>query len=192
MFDFLEVGSCDFDNEMGIGVFIEPVKLYYDKIRLNLGCKKYNCAISDASGTATVYYLEEKDITKHCLPWWLRGCNSIDSFHPQALKIVEERGLNWVDLVKSHGIKKYSLYEFLVMENIVARFLKIDAEGHDCIILNKFLEECDNELLFPKKIMFESNFLIDNKTVENTINKLKDKMYTVSYFDGSNTTLTRQ
>ena len=192
MFDFIEIGSSDFDHEMGKGIFIEPVKFYFDKIVLREGCKKYNCAISESTGSCNVYYLEEEDIIKHKLPWWLRGCSSINTYHPQSKKIVEEKGLDWHALVKSHHVEKYSLYDFLIRENITTKFFKIDTEGHDCIIIDKFLEECMDDSMFPEKIMFESNILIDNKTVKNTINKLKDKSYTVSHYDDFNTVLTRK
>jgi len=40
IFDFLEVGSSDFDHEIGQGVLIEPVTFYFDRIALRDGCKK--------------------------------------------------------------------------------------------------------------------------------------------------------
>ncbi len=191
MFDFLEIGSCDFDNEMGVGVFVEPVKFYYDKIRLNPGCKKYNCAISDENGICDVYYAEEEDIKKCRLPWWFRGCSSINRRHPQVSDILSERRISKESLIKKQSAKKYTLNSFLVMENMRANFFKIDTEGHDCIILNKFIDECTDENLFPQKIMFESNSLIDNNEIQNTINKLEEKSYKLLHRDASNTLMGR-
>jgi hypothetical protein len=191
IFDFLEVGSSDFDHEIGQGVLIEPVTFYFDRIALRDGCKKYNYAISDDNGICDVYYAEEEDIKKYLLPWWFRGCSSINKHHPQVSDILLGRGIDRESLIKKQSVKKYTLNSFLVRENIRANFFKIDTEGHDCIILNKFVDECTDENLFPQKIMFESNFLIDNNEIQNTINKLEAKSYRLSHRGESNTFLTR-
>jgi hypothetical protein len=37
-------------------------------------------------------------------------------------------------------------------------FLKIDTEGHDCVILNNYIDHCKtNKDLLAKKILFETN-----------------------------------
>ena len=49
-------------------------------------------------------------------------------------------------------------------------YLKIDAEGHDPIILKNMMDYCDSyPQSFPKKIKFESNFLIPNTIIDELI-----------------------
>jgi hypothetical protein len=49
--------------------------------------------------------------------------------------------------------------------------LKIDTEGHDCVIINNILNST-NEVL-PKKIWFEANELTNIKFIEKTVKRLE-------------------
>ncbi len=49
--------------------------------------------------------------------------------------------------------------------------LKIDTEGHDCVIINNILNSTNQVL--PKKIWFEANELTNPKFIEKTIRRLE-------------------
>ena len=53
-------------------------------------------------------------------------------------------------------------------------FLKIDTEGHDITILEGMIEYCENHTdVYPKKIKFESNTLVNALLVDEVIEKLE-------------------
>ena len=54
--------------------------------------------------------------------------------------------------------------------------LKIDTEGHDCIIVNNILNS--NKVL-PNKIWFEANELTNPKFVEKTVRRLESFGYKI-------------
>lgn len=101
-----------------------------------------------------VYYIPENLIQEHKLPLWFKGCNCIGDFHPLHKKH------NVTNLCKIDKVNVIPTYE-LFYKNMVCEvdFLKIDTEGHDCIIL-KCLYDYIKYLpkkFYPKKIQFESN-----------------------------------
>lgn len=69
------------------------------------------------------------------------------------------------------------------------RYLKIDSEGHDIVIINSYLD-CVNqgEISLIPKIQFESNELTDPDLVKNILEKLSTFGYKVT-LSGCNTTV---
>jgi len=59
--------------------------------------------------------------------------------------------------------------------------LKIDTEGHDCIILNDFLDTVD---ILPRIIQFENNELSDQKEIKAVTKRLKERGYRMQYTKG--------
>jgi FkbM family methyltransferase len=57
-------------------------------------------------------------------------------------------------------------------------YLKVDTEGHDCVILNNFLDE---SLIRPMAIKFESNILQDKNDVQNLVSRLQKIGYSITY-----------
>lgn len=120
------------------------------------------------------YYISEENIQKYGLPNWVRGCNSINVPHPTVKRLMKERGIPAqamttmaVEVVRMKDI----LDEFEVEE---IGHLKIDTEGHDCVILNDFL---DSSTVLPEKITFESNELSDPEDVKRMVGRLQDLGY---------------
>ena len=172
----IEIGTSDFDTKAGVefGLFIEPVKYYYDRLPM---CLKENVAISDYTGESVFYYVTEEQINDYNqkkqkkIPIWLKGCVSIHKPHEKLLQYfdITELQKDTVRVVKIKSlIDKYNINEI--------EFLKIDAEGHDCIILNNFLDEVK---ILPKKIQFESNSLSEPLEIEKLINRLSSIGYDV-------------
>ena len=102
--DFIEIGTSDFETEMEkkdekIGVSIEPVKYYLDRLPNKANCKKLNMAVSDHVATCNVNYVSEDMIAKHNLPSWVRGCNCINSFHRTVASLCLEKGFDIADII---------------------------------------------------------------------------------------------
>jgi hypothetical protein len=180
-YNFIEIGTSDFNtilqqNNPGIGLSIEPLKIYLDNLPDKEGVTKVNCAISDIDGFVDVYWIDPEDINKHNLPNWLRGCNSIISPHPTAYAELSVRNL-------LHIYKK-TFCESICWDTLISRYniesidhLKIDTEGHDCIILQSILKSKLG--ILPTTIFFENNILTNSKLAENTLKKLMDVGYEI-------------
>lgn len=166
--EIVEIGTSDFRTEAGKkkGLFVEPIKEYFDRLPK---CLKENVAVSDYEGEIDIYYVPSSVIEKNGLPNWLRGCNSVNHIHPTIISTGNKRHCvkNTVEVVRiktlldKHGITEIDT-------------LKIDTEGHDCVILNDFLDTCDMK---PKVIQFESNILSDQEEVLALCKRLHDIGY---------------
>lgn len=169
----IEIGTSDFRTNAGVldGIYIEPVKYYYDRLPNN--CIKENVAISNYNGTAMMYYIPLKVIEDNKLPNWLRGCNSINKIHPTVVKM----GLS--NYVRQQEVTVTRCKNIIDKHNVLEiDLLKIDTEGHDCIILNDYLDTVE---LLPNKIMFENNILSNQLEVHNTVDRLKQLGYVCEY-----------
>ena len=182
---FLEVGTADFDTIMEnvddnvVGMSIEPIKYYLDKLPNKPNVLKVNCAISDYDGEIQVYYVKEDLIKKHDLPEWVRGCNSVGNHHPTVYKRLLENQLDPSEIVTIDTVLVKTMKTLLEENNIQGiGFLKIDTEGHDCVILNSYIDYCEQHLhLLADKIEFETNSLSTRSDVENIIKRLEKMNY---------------
>lgn len=178
-YHFIEIGTSDFSTIIqqenpGIGLSIEPLKIYLDRLPDKEGVTKVNCAISDIDGVVDVYWIDPEDIAKYNLPDWLRGCNSIINPHPTAYSELSGRGL--LDIYKKTSC------ETICWDTLVERYniesvdhLKIDTEGHDCIILQSILKSKSKVL--PNTIFFENNVLTNSELTDDTLKKLINAGY---------------
>ena len=171
----IEIGTSDFDTEAGKqpGLFIEPVKEYFDK--LPDSCWKENAAVSNYEGETSVYYIPSDLIIEHNLPPWVRGCNSINKVHPT----IQKHG--WAHLAVAHNVRVTTLCVLLSQYNINnIDVLKVDTEGHDCVILNNFLDTIQNKpLLLPKVIKFEANILQTQDDITQLVDRLRSLDYNI-------------
>ena len=159
-YDFIEIGTSDFDtliqestNEQGLS--IEPLKYYLDHLPNKENVKKVNAAISDRDGEIDIYYISEEKIIEYSLPYWIRGCNSINK--PQAFA-VKQIGKDLYDKIVTIEKVPMMSWKTLIQDyNITGiKYLKIDTEGHDHVILKDYLKECKKDLrLFADKIRIE-------------------------------------
>jgi FkbM family methyltransferase len=181
--DFLEIGTSDYDTILQtcsadqIGMSIEPVKYYLDRLPNKPNVKKFNMAISfhDSETPIEVYYVTSDVIEKLQLPDWVRGCNSIGNYHFQ------HKELKLEEYVKIDSVKQMPIDKFLIENNIRGiDFLKIDVEGGDCFILKTLMEYLKNKTkeYYPKTIMFETNALTEEKLISNTI-----QLYCINGYD---------
>jgi len=171
--DFIEIGSSHFEtlieecSNNDKGITIEPIKFYLDKLPHKINVKKLNLAISDKNGKADIYYISPDNIKKLNLPGWFYGCNSINDYHPYH---INENLQKYVTIDKIDIIPTYQLFYSNKIKKV--KYLKIDTEGHDCIILKslfnyiKFLPKS----FYPDVIFFEVEMTKDKIFVDFIIN----------------------
>lgn len=187
--DFIEIGTSDHDTlieratEETKGISIEPLMMYLDKLPNKPNVKKINCAISfnNEESLVDLYYLPEEVIKQHNLNWRLKGCNSIGDYHYQ------HKRKKLQDKVKIIKIPSIPLSKILEENNVRGiKFLKIDTEGVDCLILLSFVDYLQSKPkdYWPKKIQFESNILTDEKTILETISTYEKLGYSSERLEG--------
>lgn len=180
-YDFIEIGTSDFDTEIEkmdskYGISIEPIKYYLDKLPNKQHCIKRNIAISNYSGTCCVYYLSEKTIQTYGFPYYVRGCNSINSYHKTVTKLCNDKNLKIEEISEKEEIPVQTLVQTMDEMNIEGvYYLKIDTEGHDTSILKKFYEENTCNKYLPHVILFESNILSKKKKLKRLLIYLQKK-----------------
>lgn len=174
-YDFIEIGTSDFHTEIEkkdekIGISIEPIKYYLDRLPNKENCIKLNLGISNYNGTCIVNYLSEKTIDKYKLPNWVRGCNSINSYHITVNNLCKNIGIDIETISEKEPVEVSTLYTLMNKLSIVGvYFLKIDTEGHDTIILKKFYEENQELRYLPHIIQFESNVLSSSENIDEIV-----------------------
>ena len=156
-YDFIEIGTSDFDtliessDDNMVGLSIEPIKYYLDRLPNKKNVKKIQLAVSDVDGDIDIYYIPDEKIKEHDLKWWIRGSNSVNRPHPFAIKELGEELYN--SIVKIDKVPTVS-WKTLVQNEEVGSigYLKIDTEGHDWVILQNVIFEGP---LRPKYIKVE-------------------------------------
>ena len=173
--DFIEIGTSDFETEIEkkdnkIVLSIEAVEYYINKLPNKAGCIKINNAVSNFIGEITINYISIEDITKYKLPNWVKGCNSVNHYHPTITKLLLDKGIQIKDIAISYKVPCKTLL-FLLTEYDIQGFylLKVDTEGHDSIILEHFFKNNKSNNLLPHKIIFESNELTKKEDTDNII-----------------------
>jgi FkbM family methyltransferase len=190
--DCVEIGTCDFDTAMvrhnvRTGLCIEPIKFYLDRLPDKDGVKKINCAVSDENGKCKIYFVDPEIITKYEFPDWFRGCNSINAYHPTVERVIRERGLKPEEFICHYIVEKKTLFQLLGEQGIQSMyFMKIDTEGHDCIILKKYLEDIEDDAhRLPFQLFFECNVLTETTILNNMLGLLTEKGYDLVSKDDS-------
>lgn len=185
-YDFIEIGTSDFETLLEssvteIGISVDPLKIYLDNLPNKDNVIKSNYAITNKDGVTDVYWIDPKDIEKYNLPIWLKGCNSIVEPHPSVVKELIEKNLT--EIYKKSECKCLTWTTFVEIYDInYVEYLKIDAEGHDCVIINNIL---DSNIILPKKILFENNELSDKIFVSKTLERLQKFGYRITHQMGT-------
>ena len=193
-YDFIEIGTSDFDtfiqraNDQTVGISIEPISYYLDRLPNPQNVKKLNCAVSldGKPGRDKVYYIPDNVIKEQNLPPWIRGCNSMGDYHYQHkhrklqnLVVTEEVDMVPIgDILEEHAVHRLNV-------------LKVDTEGGDCYILQSFLPVLKDrsQQYWPKHIQFESNILTAEAVIDETITLYTDLGYKMVRRGDENTLL---
>ena len=179
-YDFIEIGTSNFDtliqsaDNNTTGISVDAVKYYIDTLPDKVHCKKINVGISNINSTVDVFYIPENIIKQNNLQPWFKGCNSINKYHPLHIKH------NVSHLCKIDKVKVITTYELFYQNNVRnVKYLKIDTEGHDTVILKslffyiKFLPT----IFYPNKILFETNEHSNSMEVDEIIQLYKNIGY---------------
>jgi GR25 family glycosyltransferase involved in LPS biosynthesis len=189
-YDYIEIGTSDFETMveyMGddkLGLSIDPMQMYLNRLPEKSNNKKINVAISDTNYTTNVYYISLEDIETNNFPEWVKRCNSIDKPHPSINAFLKERNLEHI--LKCEPIECISFEELVNRYDIIdIDFLKVDTEGNDITILNNMLKTN----VRPKKIYFEANSLYNDTEIVSMIKKLEESNYHLVHRDFNNVTM---
>jgi len=188
IYDFIEIGTCDFSTEIEkaddstVGLSVEPLKWYYDALPNKANVKKINKAISSERGELDMYFVSPEDIKKYRLPDWVRGSSSVNKKNAEVERYLESKDL--LHLFKTKRVPAITFGD-LVAENLVhkIKLLKVDAEGHDAVIIKSVINYCDEHPeIFPSKIIFEVNMLTERHLVDECISMLQKRGYKLIQF----------
>lgn len=173
-YKFVEIGTSNFDtlietaNDDDYGLTVEPLSVYLHELPNKKNVKKINMAATDIPKTKNInmYYIPETIIKENNLPEWFKGCNTIGDYHPLHKKHNVEK------FVRVESVELISVSRLFYSNNIRGlEYMKIDTEGHDCIILRGLYEYLrylpDN--FHPREIKFESNEHTNLEDVDNII-----------------------
>ena len=179
-YDFIEIGTSDFDIETDPtlkGIYVEPISEYIGRLPSDSNKIKVHAAITHdkTKSYCDMYHVPSSIIEQNNLPDWMKGCNCIDGYHVQHSTIKH--------LVVKETVPLLNVSEFIKQYKIgKVKKLKIDTEGHDCVVLQGFYEyylNCDVLPSYPDDIYFESNELTPYETVTDIIQKFESFGYNV-------------
>ena len=191
-YDFVEIGTSDFDTEIqsadenDVGLSIDPMQFYLDRLPDKPNCIKYNAAVSNKSGQTEVHYIPLDIIQKCKLSNNLRGCNYIGEKHIGMERSVKMSGYNLDDLIVSETVPMVRFHELVEKFKIGGiHYLKIDTEGHDPIILGDYCDLIESRPELKAHIIrFESNMLVSRVDLTKVLQRLFSFGYLlISSFD---------
>jgi len=188
-YNFIEIGTSDFDtllqksSDTTIGLSVEPLKHYLERLPNKPGVTKVNAALSNTDDYLEIYNVPVSAIEKYNLPYWVRGCNSLSKPHQytmdsigvelynQIVQIDRVATITWKTLISQYNVES-------------VEFIKIDTEGHEYIILKDYFEMCkNNPLLYADKIMFEYNENSDMPALDRLVSSVDVYDFELCGFD---------
>ena len=176
-YDFIEIGTSDFDYNSDVtkkGLLFEPVPEYYDRLVCGPNTIKTKCAVTykKAADSCDIYYIPSDTIIKENLPQWMKGCNCINTYHAK-----HQDYKNLVAIEKVQVMDVSEIYEMFNIGHV--KYIKIDTEGHDCVIMDGFYNQYKNidKRFYPETIKFESNEWNNPADVLDIIEKFKSLGY---------------
>lgn len=185
-YDFIEIGTSDFNTLIQkatpttVGLSVEPLKDYLDRLPTKPHVQKVNAAVSKRSGSIDLYYVPDDVRRKLNLPSWMKGTNSIGAPHPTVARYLAKHDLP--STIVHHKKVPVLSVERLFRNYRVGSldYLKVDTEGHDTVIVNAYLDlAARHPNLLAKKILFESNALANRAEVNALRERLTGMGYTV-------------
>jgi glycosyltransferase involved in cell wall biosynthesis len=179
-YDYIEIGTSDFDTlleiypEGTLGLSIEPIKTYLDRLPDKQGNTKFNAAITDEDCELSVFYVKPEDIEANGLAEWVKGCNSVGAPHPSVVRELTQREL--MHIYTQDVIEGVSFPSLIDQSNIGSvDYLKVDTEGHDFVILRSMLKTS----LRPNKVRFEANSLYTEEAILSIISDMSEHGYKI-------------
>lgn len=140
-FDFIDIGTSDFDTSISTALpaetvlLIEPISEYLDSLPNNPNVYKENYAVGEKYDSIEIYYVPPKIIKDLNLPEWVRGSNSIGRYHPIVEDLLNSSNIS-LEVVKKEKVEIVPLDFFIKKYNITSiKNLKVDTEGYDHFII---------------------------------------------------------
>lgn len=184
-FDYVDIGTCNFDTSFDHSdrpqdysfLFVDPLDFYLNHYKEYSNVTLECAAISNRKGKCSVYYVPEELCDKYNLPWYVKGCNSIDKRHPTVERVLKEMNLDLniihekiVDVITFQMLcDKYSIDSI--------QYLKIDTEGHEEFIMPDVLQSIKDGLNITT-IKFENQAVLGNKPF---LDNLLRRFYHIGY-----------
>jgi FkbM family methyltransferase len=191
--DFIEIGTSDFCTEIQnatgkTGLSVEPIKHYLDALPDIDGVTKVHAAVSNYDGHINIYGVVPDLITKYQFPDWVRGCNSVNNYHPTVLRLILDKHLDEREIFTVDRVPVMTFSTLVKKHNIRGcQYLKIDTEGHDVVILNSYIDCISRgEFSLVPKIQFEANELTESNVIDGILEKLNVLGYKVTFRDCCN------
>ena len=184
-YDFVEVGTDDFDAEIqeaddeDVGLFINPFQFYLDRIPHKARCQKYQALVSNRSEQIQVFYINPTKIEEHLLNDHLLGCNTIGRPHPEAMKEIQDLGLNPEDLLVSEMVPLVTFDQLIEKFNISGLYyLKIHTEDQNQVVLHNYCDSIGSKpYLKAHLIKFASSQL----TSRTHLTKILQRLFSLGY-----------
>lgn len=167
-YDFVDIGTCDFDTSIEVAnehqkvLLVEPLKFYLDRLPSSINIIKSNLAVGNYNGLVEVKYVPEQVIEQYSLPTWLKGCSCIGEYHYSMIRCFQENNIP-LSLVQTYKVEIIKFQELCSRFNIESiEYLKIDTEGHEQYILPDVLDVIRQGVQI-KQIKFENQEVVGNK-----------------------------
>ena len=154
-YDFVEIGTCDYHTLLEwcppnhTGLSVEPIKTYLDRLPDKPNVTKVNVAISSENKIVDLFWVEPHNQDKYNLSF-TKGWGTIIKPHRghSAAQMMLETGM--LSNHKIEAITWTTLTERYEIESV--DLVKIDTEGHDCVVVNSILDST----IYPQRIEFET------------------------------------
>jgi hypothetical protein len=177
-YHFVEIGTCDYDTLMERcapderGIAVEPILEYLNRLPDRPNVTKINVAISAENGLVDLYWVRPE--RQHlpglsCTKGWGSvgrphsgyGGNADAMIRDGILTRESVQAITWATLIDLCGITAVD-------------FVKVDAEGHDAVIVNSILDAAVPWC--PLRIQFETTH-VEAQSLHATYARLRDRGY---------------
>lgn len=161
-FDFVDIGTCDFETSAHTAkshqsvLLVEPLEFYLNRVPNGPNITKANLAVGNVNGSIEVKFVPEQVISNYKLPDWLKGCSNVgNGYHNTVYRLFTENNIS-LNLIETRHIDVVTFEELCKRYNVTSiNNLKIDTEGYEQYILPNVLD------------MIKKGFRIDNLKYEN-------------------------
>ena len=190
--DFLEIGTCDFEigdgviNPDKLYVLVEPISYYLNRLPNSSNIIKINHAVSNVEKTISIFYINEDNIIKYNLPYWVRGCNKINEKHPTVIKLLQNLNI-------TENIFTEDKIESITFETLIKKFninsidkLKVDTEGHDHIIFKTVIDCLYKNIININSIKIQYIPAFKNTEEIDVLRKEIEHLYPIQKIEGDN------
>lgn len=193
IYDWIEIGTSDFDtlskeheNDDTIGLSVEPNFVCLENFRVDRYKQVACVAIDKVCRKEKIYRIKPDKYD-----WFKRedrGCVMLGKIHPILKERVDKLSGNINDYIEESEVECYTIKKLFEVYNVEqVKYLKIDVEGLDCMIVNQVLDYFDNDRTkLPKNIVFEAVDWTDRNEINRTSNRLINYGYDIGRKDVGN------